>query len=456
MAASSSSATACFLSSPCPLPRRPRHFLRHLACAAATKPAPAASSSCSLAVPSPWPWPRRLGELVPAEAAGRLLSSAAGSLIVALASAALILGDAGAASAFVVATPRKLQADELATVRLFQENTPSVVYITNLAVRQDAFTLDVLEVPQGSGSGFVWDKSGHVVTNFHVIRGASDLRLFVDDDPLMYGGKVKLPLIVLYRVTLADQSVYEAQVVGFDQDKDVAVLRIKAPKDKLRPIPVGVSADLLVGQKVFAIGNPFGLDHTLTTGVISGLRREISSAATGRPIQDVIQTDAAINPGNSGGPLLDSSGNLIGVNTAIYSPSGASSGVGFSIPVDTVGGIVEQLIKFGKVTRPILGIKFAPDQSVEQLGLSGVLVLDAPPNGPAGKAGLQSTKRDAYGRLILGDIITSVNGTKVTNGSDLYRILDQCKVGETVTVEVLRGDQKEKIPVVLEPKPDES
>ncbi|XP_010502800.1 PREDICTED: protease Do-like 1, chloroplastic [Camelina sativa] len=337
------------------------------------------------------------------------------------------------ASAFVVSTPRKLQTDELATVRLFQENTPSVVYITNLAVRQDAFTLDVLEVPQGSGSGFVWDKQGHIVTNYHVIRGASDLR-----------------------VTLADQSTFDAKVVGFDQDKDVAVLRIDAPKDKLRPIPVGVSADLLVGQKVFAIGNPFGLDHTLTTGVISGLRREISSAATGRPIQDVIQTDAAINPGNSGGPLLDSSGTLIGINTAIYSPSGASSGVGFSIPVDTVGGIVDQLVRFGKVTRPILGIKFAPDQSVEQLGVSGVLVLDAPPSGPAGKAGLQSTKRDGYGRLVLGDIITSVNGTKVSNGSDLYRILDQCKVGDEVTVEVLRGDHKEKISVTLEPKPDES
>ncbi|XP_020106306.1 protease Do-like 1, chloroplastic [Ananas comosus] len=365
------------------------------------------------------------------------LSSALDSLFVLIASlslsAALFLADPGAASAFVVTTPRKLQADELATVRLFQENTPSVVYITNLAVRQDAFTLDVLEVPQGSGSGFVWDKNGHIVTNYHVIRGASDLR-----------------------VTLADQSTYEAKVVGYDQDKDVAVLRIKAAKDKLRPIPVGVSADLLVGQKVYAIGNPFGLDHTLTTGVISGLRREISSAATGRPIQDVIQTDAAINPGNSGGPLLDSSGRLIGINTAIYSPSGASSGVGFSIPVDTVSGIVEQLVKFGKVTRPILGIKFAPDQSVEQLGVSGVLVLDAPPNGPAGKAGLLPTKRDAYGRLILGDIITSVNGKKVTNGSDLYRILDQCKVGETVIIEVLRGDHKEKIPVVLEPKPDES
>ncbi|KAI9078098.1 hypothetical protein K1719_040023 [Acacia pycnantha] len=365
------------------------------------------------------------------------LSSALDSLLILFTSAALssalFFADVDPASAYVVTTPRKLQTDELATVRLFQENTPSVVNITNLAVRQDAFTLDVLEVPQGSGSGFVWDKKGHIVTNYHVIRGASDIR-----------------------VTLADQTTYDAKVVGFDQDKDVAVLRVDAPKDKLRPIPIGISADLLVGQKVFAIGNPFGLDHTLTTGVISGLRREISSAATGRPIQDVIQTDAAINPGNSGGPLLDSSGNLIGINTAIYSPSGASSGVGFSIPVDTVNGIVDQLVRFGKVTRPILGIKFAPDQSVEQLGVSGVLVLDAPANGPAGKAGLRPTKRDSYGRLVLGDIITSVNGVKVTNGSDLYRILDQCKVGDTVTVEVLRGDHKEKIPVALEPKPDES
>ncbi|KAI9120845.1 hypothetical protein K1719_007878 [Acacia pycnantha] len=348
-------------------------------------------------------------------------------------SVSFLLTDVGSASAFVVTSPNKLQSDELATVRLFQENTPSVVYITNLAAKQDAFTLDVLEVPQGSGSGFVWDKEGHIVTNYHVIRAASDLR-----------------------VTLADQTIYDAKVVGFDQDKDVAVLLVDAPKDKLRPIPIGVSNDLLVGQKVYAIGNPFGLDHTLTTGVISGLRREISSAVTGRPIQDVIQTDAAINPGNSGGPLLDSSGNLIGINTAIYSPSGASSGVGFSIPVDTVNGIVDQLVKFGKVARPILGIKFAPDQSVEQLGVSGVLVLDAPADGPAGKAGLLPTKRDAYGRLILGDIITSVNGKKVTNGSDLYRILDQCKVGDKVIVEVLRGDQKEKIPVILEPKPDES
>ncbi|KAI5012043.1 hypothetical protein ZWY2020_024177 [Hordeum vulgare] len=339
-------AAASFLVEPSPLARpprpprpRPHHSLHHLARAAAARPpagplGPPASSS-----PRRPLWELALRDLAAgpiAEAAWRALVAAAWPLVVALASAALILGDAGSASAFVVATSRKLQADELATVRLFKDNTPSIVYITNLAVMQDAFTLDVLEVPQGSSSGFIWDKLDHIVTNFHVIRGASDLRL--------------------------------AQVVGFDQDKDVVVLSIEAPKDKLRPLPVGVSADLLVRQKVYAIGNPVS-------------------------------------------PLLDSSGNLIGVNTAIYSPSGASYGAGFSIPVDIVGGIVDKLIKFGKVTRPILGITFAPVQSVEQLGFSGVLVLDAPPNGPAGKA---------------------------------------------VTVEVLRGDKKEKIVVVLEPKLDET
>ncbi|KAH7436182.1 hypothetical protein KP509_05G006800 [Ceratopteris richardii] len=237
------------------------------------------------------------------------------SVIVAFALMATVNADC---HAFVVTSNKRLQGDELATVQLFQENTPSVVYITNLAARRDVFTLDITEVPQGSGSGFIWDRDGHIVTNYHVIRGASDLR-----------------------VTLGDQSMYDAKVIGFDRDKDVAVLQIDAPKSLLRPIPVGSSADLLVGQKVYAIGNPFGLDHTLTTGVISGLRREISSASTGRPIQDVIQTDAAINPGNSGGPLLDSSGNLIGINTAIYSPSGASAGVGFSIPVDTVSSRIK-------------------------------------------------------------------------------------------------------------------
>lgn len=352
-----------------------------------------------------------------------------GSFAVCTLLSAFVLLSASSSLALTQAPPRKLQPDEAANVRLFNDNTPSVVYITNLAVRRDAFTLDVLEVPQGSGSGFIWDNKGNIVTNFHVIRGASDLR-----------------------VTLSDQSVYPAKIVGFDQDKDVAVLHIDAPEEKLRPLSVGSSSDLMVGQKVYAIGNPFGLDHTLTVGVISGLRREISSAATGRPIQDVIQTDAAINPGNSGGPLLDSSGYLIGINTAIYSPSGASAGVGFSIPVDTVSGIVDQIVTYGKVTRPVLGISFAPEQAVDQLGVSGVLVLDAPPSGPAGKAGLRPTTRDNYGRLILGDIITAIDGLPVRTGSDLYKILDKCEVGQTVEVQVLRGDDQIGVLVTLEPK----
>eukprot|EP00898_Chlorokybus_atmophyticus_P004581 jgi/Chlat1/5123/Chrsp33S05120 len=322
--------------------------------------------------------------------------------------------------------PRILSQDEQATISLFKKNTPSVVFVTNLAVKRDYYTLDVMEVPQGSGSGFIWDNQGHIVTNYHVIKGASDLR-----------------------VTLGDTTIFPAQVVGFDEDKDVAVLKIDAPNSKLRPLPVGTSSDLEVGQRVFAIGNPFGLDHTLTTGVISGLGREISSGNTGRPIQDVIQTDAAINPGNSGGPLLDSGGNLIGINTAIYSPSGASNGVGFAIPADTVRGIVEQIVKFGRVTRPVLGISFAPDQAVKQLGVKGVLVLDAPADGPAGKAGILSTKRDQYGRLVLGDIIVSINGNTIKTGSDLYKILDRCQVGDTIDIEVVRGDKTEHVSVQL-------
>ena len=279
---------------------------------------------------------------------------------------------------------------------------------------------------------------------------------------------VGLTRFLLDRVTLGDQSVYEAEVIGYDEDKDIAVLHVDAPRRMLDPIPIGVSSELVVGQNVYAIGNPFGLDHTLTTGVIryvnefksspnmrwltyslpwfdySGVGREIASGNTGRPIQDIIQTDAAINPGNSGGPLLDSTGSLIGINTAIYSPSGASSGVGFAIPVDTVKGIVGQLIKYGKVTRPVLGISFAPDQvpshfhmeytrstlrllvgwlqTAMQLQLKGVLVLDAPKEGPAGKAGIKATRRDNVGNLVLGDVIRKIDDNEIKNSGDLYRV----------------------------------
>lgn len=337
-----------------------------------------------------------------------------------------------------VATNR-VGVEEVSTIRLFQRSTPSVVFITNLATRRDAFTLNTLDIPQGAGSGFVWDKEGHIVTNYHVIRGASDVR-----------------------VSLSGGDDYPAKVVGVDEDKDIAVLQITLPPlpavvpppPPPQPLRLGHSSDLQVGQRVFAIGNPFGLDHTLTTGVISGIGREISSGTTGRPIQGVIQTDAAINPGNSGGPLLDSSGSLIGINTAIYSPSGANTGVGFAIPVDVVRSSVEQIIKNGRVVRPIMGISFAPDASVEQLGVSGVLVLEAKQGGPAALAGVKGTSRDEYGRLVLGDIILAVDGKKIKNASDLYRVLDTAKVGDKLDVKVLRGNEQCDLFVVLQPSSD--
>ncbi len=227
-------------------------------------------------------------------------------------------------------TPRgNLADDEKTTIAIFRQAAPSVVHITTLLnARRDVFSLNVQQVPEGTGSGFVWDQEGRVVTNYHVIQDADSAQ-----------------------VTLADHTTWEGRLVGEYPDKDVAVLWIGAPKEQLRPIPVGTSHDLQVGQKVLAIGNPFGLDQSLTTGVVSALGREIRSVS-GRPIRDVIQTDAAINPGNSGGPLLDSAGRLIGVNTAIYSPSGASAGIRFAIPVDEVNRAVTQIIRHGKVISP--------------------------------------------------------------------------------------------------------
>lgn len=247
------------------------------------------------------------------------------------------------------------------------------------------------------------------------------------------------------RVTLGDSSSYEARVVGFDQDKDVAVLKLvdnergMPSTAKLRPLPLGSSRALQVGQRVYAIGNPFGLDHTLTTGVVSGLGREIQSGVTGRPIRGVIQTDAAINPGNSGGPLLDSAGRLVGINTAIYSPSGSSAGIGFAIPVDTFRGIVDQIITTGRVTRPVLGVVLAPDNTAAaQLGVRGVLVLRVPAGSPADKAGLRGTSRLEDGTLAWGDVIEEVNGTRVQDSADLYRALDGAKPGQVVTLRLLR------------------
>ncbi|HEX2243720.1 MAG TPA: trypsin-like peptidase domain-containing protein [Gammaproteobacteria bacterium] len=301
-----------------------------------------------------------------------------------------------------------------------------MVHITAITVQRDFFSLNLYQIPEGTGSGFVWDANGNIITNFHVIQNADAAQ-----------------------VTLADQSIWKARRVGVAPDKDLAVLRIDAPANRLRPIPLGTSKDLQVGQSVFAIGNPFGLDQSLTTGVISALGREIESV-TRRPIQGVVQTDAAINPGNSGGPLLDSAGRLIGVNTAIYSPSGASAGIGFAIPVDTVNRIVPELIRSGKVTRPGLGIQTAEEQIAQRLGVNGVLIVDVSPGSAAAKAGLRPTRRDASGRVKLGDVITAVDGEKIQSPNDLFLTLEKYRVGDSVIITLLRDGKSIQTKITLE------
>ncbi|MGZ8519387.1 MAG: S1C family serine protease [Candidatus Binatia bacterium] len=324
-------------------------------------------------------------------------------------------------------TPRgDLMAEEKSTIALFKQASPAVLNITSIGIERDMFTLNQYQMPQGTGSGFIWDNTGNVITNFHVIQNADAAQ-----------------------VTLADQSAYKARVVGVAPDKDLAVLKIDAPTAKLQAIPLGTSKDLQVGQSVFAIGNPFGLDQTLTTGVISALNREIESL-TRRPIQGVIQSDAAINPGNSGGPLLDSAGRLIGVNTAIYSPSGVSAGIGFAFPADTVNRIVTELIRFGKVVRPGFGVQVADEQIAQRLNVTGVLIVDVARGSAAAKAGIQPTRRDNTGRVRLGDIITAIDGKKIESPNDLFLALEKYKVGDAVNVSVLRNDKTVQLKIALE------
>lgn len=321
----------------------------------------------------------------------------------------------------------ELAQDEQATIELFRHASPSVVHITNLAVQRDPSdaNADALGIPQGTGSGFVWDTNGYIVTNFHVIEKAEAAK-----------------------VMLTDQSQWDARLVGKAPDKDIAVLKIEAPPEQLHPIQIGSSANLQVGQKVFAIGNPFGLDQTLTTGVISGLGREILSV-TRRPIQGVIQTNAAINPGNSGGPLLDSAGLVIGVNTAIISPTGASAGIGFAVPIDPIRWIVPQLIRHGKVERVGMGIAIWDDYSVARLGLKGVLVRQVAAGSPAAEAGIQPTEFEGTRPTRPGDLIVAVAGRTVRNSLDLFRILDQFKAGDTVKVTVERDGGNLDVSVTL-------
>lgn len=334
-----------------------------------------------------------------------------------------------------VAARGDLAEDERSTITLFRQVSPAVVHVANLAVRRDVFRLNILEIPQGTGSGIIWDENGNIVTNYHVIESAQ-----------------------AYKVMLSDRSMWEARLVGAEPDKDIAVLKIDAPQEKLTPIMIGTSKDLIVGQKAFAIGNPFGLDQTLTTGIISGLGREILSM-TKRPIQGVIQTDAAINPGNSGGALLDSAGRLIGVNTAIYSPSGASAGIGFAVPVDTVNRIVPQIIRHGKPEKVGLGITTVEDRIVEkliqekQLPQEGVLILEVKSGSPADKAGLQPTRSASKGQVEFGDLLIGIDGKPLRDNNDLFRALQQHSAGDTVKLTLIRDEKKLEVPVKLEVLP---
>jgi S1-C subfamily serine protease len=324
-----------------------------------------------------------------------------------------------------IAAAGPMTAEEKTNIEIFQKSKDSVVNIISAQLFGTRLSLRPQEVPQGSGTGFVWDEKGRIVTNYHVVKGADRIH-----------------------VILSDQSKATAYQVNVDPDQDLAVLWTDAPVDKLKPLPIGDSSKLQVGQRVYAIGNPFGLDHTLTTGIVSALGRSMESQSN-RTIRGVIQTDAAINPGNSGGPLLDSSGRVIGVTSAILSTSGSWAGIGFAIPVDDVNRVVPMLIRNEKVVRPTLGIAIAPDQLARQKGIDGVLIVDVVPGGPADQARLRPTRRSEEGDIVLGDVIVAVNKTPIHTVDDLHAALDKARVGQSVTVTARRDGQDVNIPVTL-------
>ena len=314
-------------------------------------------------------------------------------------------------------TPVFLTNDEQNNISVFKSASPSVVFVTNTQLRRQRFSLNVMEIPRGSGTGFIWDESGLIVTNFHVVQGANKIT-----------------------IELQSNKSYQATVVGSAPEKDIALLKIDAPNEDLQPLPLGDSTSLAVGRKVLAIGNPFALDTTLTVGVVSALGREIKSI-TNRTIKNVIQTDAAINPGNSGGPLLNSNGQLVGVNTAIYSPTGASAGIGFAIPVNTVKVIVPQLIEHGKLIRPVLGIETLTDYWTRRLRVKGVAILSVREGLPAAKAGMVGVREDRRGKIHLGDVIIAINGQNVINEDSLLNQLEQFSPGDNVKVTTLKDEK---------------
>lgn len=320
--------------------------------------------------------------------------------------------------------PEGLTPEEKRDIDIFRRASSAVAFVTNIGLVQDFFSFEVEQHAQGQGTGFVWDQVGHLVTNYHVVQD----------------GK-------LFSVRLGKDE-YDAVLVGVAQDKDLAVLRIKAPANRLSPLPVGRSRDLLVGQRVLAVGNPFGLDHSLTVGVVSALGRELR-APNNRIIRDVIQTDAAINPGNSGGPLLDSSGRVIGVNSAIYSPSGANAGIGFAIPIDTVSRLVPQIIKNGRAVQPGIGIEALQDRYNQAVGIEGVAVRNVRPGSAAARAGLVGLRRTRSGRLTLGDVIVGVNGKTIRGSDDLLYAFEQSGVGASVVLRVERDGKGRDVSIQL-------
>lgn len=305
---------------------------------------------------------------------------------------------------------------ETKTIDIYRKAVPSTVNVSNIKLARNSFYGEV-EIPQGAGSGFVYDNNGHIITNFHVVQGGNTFVVTFHNDPKQY----------------------KATIVGTAPEKDIAVLKLTEKPAKLSPIVFGSSKDLQVGQYSFAIGSPFGLDYTLTTGVISALGRKIDGIG-GVKINDMIQTDAAINMGNSGGPLLDSSALLIGMNTVIFSTSGSSAGLGFAVPADTIKMIVPQIIQHGRVIRPGLGIGIVPDSMKRRIvgEDKGIIVSYVDEKGSAGKAGIKGMTQDRYGRTYLGDIILSVDGQDVNNLDDIYQVLETKKIGDEVMVKYRR------------------
>ncbi len=318
-------------------------------------------------------------------------------------------------------TPRGSLADfEKTTIDIFNTAAPSVVYIFTENATGGLFRPG--SAPQGAGSGFLWDTYGHIVTNFHVIEGARRIK-----------------------VRLENGEAVEATYVGGSPGHDLAVIRLRKSVSNIQPLPIGTSSNLQVGQTVLAIGNPFGLARTLTTGVVSALDRRLPTSA-GREVVGAIQTDAAINPGNSGGPLIDTAGRLIGVNTAIISRSGSSSGIGFAVPVDVVNQVVPLLISNGKVPRPGIGIVILKQEVAASLGITGLVIERVTPGSPAQRAGLRGVD---YNNRIIGDVIVGIDGNTVTDISDYVRHLQNSKIGQSVTLDVLRGNEVIQVSVAL-------